>query len=558
MNQERSFLHASAKGPVALLLALMLAASVVLATPVAADSNTEGPFSSEEQFITQQYRDFLGRDPDAGGLNFWVAKLKSGSGGDAVISALATSPEFEGRVAPVVRLYYAYFRRAPDIDGLKFWAGKLGQGLAPVNVSQAFTESSEFVNTYGSLNDQDFVELVYQNVLGRPSDAEGREFWLSQLAAGRSRGSVMLGFSDSVENIIALDPIVKATMLYVGMLGRTPDSGLDYWAGVLRDGGSYAGVIGGFIAQDEYRNRVQGLYTAKHPLTGQITESVNTGRALAVKVDNNQAAVPQRNLQYADIVYEEEVEYGISRFIAVYQSQFPATVGPVRSARPTDFGILQALNLPVLAASGGSQPVLAILSDNDGVSVLNRNRESTPGAYSRSTTRRAPHNLFVNPSQLMATAPTGTAPVAMFDYREAHQYSAAGFEHSLGVATNGVRVDFGGTKVDYQWDPALRGWKRDQAGQVHKMDDGTVIAPDNVVVLELPHEPFFANSDTPVATSTGTGVAHVYTDGKYIQGTWLRVDANQPFTLRVGPEPVLLTPGQTWVALARPGRVTQK
>ncbi len=558
MTNARSGRTPARTGPLALLLALILAASAVFAAPVAADSNTEGPFSSEEQFIIQQYRDFLGRDPDAGGLNFWVGKLKGGSGGDAVINALATSPEFEGRIAPVVRLYYAYFRRSPDIDGLKFWAGKLGAGLAPVNVSQAFTESSEFINTYGALNDDAFIELVYQNVLGRASDAAGNEFWIGQLAAGRSRGSVMLGFSDSAENIRALDPVVKGTMLYVGMLGRTPDAGLDYWAGVLRDGGSYAGVIGGFIAQDEYRNRVAGLYAFKHPLTGQVTDTLNSGRALAVKVDNNQAAVPQRNLQYADIVYEEEVEYGISRFIAVYQSQFPTTVGPVRSARPTDFGILQALNLPVMASSGGSTAVLAILGDNDGVSVLNRNRETTPGAYARSSSRRAPHNLYVNTSQLMATATAGTAPAAMFDYREAHQYSAAGFEHPLGVATNGVTVNFGSTKVDYQWDPALRGWKRDQGGRVLKMDTGAVVAPDNVVVLELPHAPFFANSDTPVATSTGSGVAHVYTDGKYIQGTWLRVDANQPFTLRVGPEPILLTPGQTWVALARPGRVTQK
>ncbi len=536
-----------------LLLAMAVVSSITAPAPVAAESDNVGPFSTERWFITQQYRDFLGREPDAAGLNFWTGKLRSGSSGSEVINAMATSPEFEGRIAPVVRLYYAYFLRAPDILGLKFWAGKLGTGASTLAVSNEFAKSAEFQNTYGALNDAEFVQLVYQNVLDRDADSAGLEFWLAEMASGTTRGAVMLGFSESVENIRDMDPIVKATMMYVGMLGRAPEPlGLGYWSGVIRDGGAYTGVIGGFLAQAEYRNRMAGLYPVKHPLTGERSETTNPNRALAVKIDNNQGAVPQRALHDADIVFEEEVEFGISRFIAMYHSEFPATIGPVRSARTTDFGILGAFSLPVMAASGGNPTVLQILNDFDGVALVNRNRESTPWAYFRDNSRRAPHNLYVTSSQIMAAAPAGTAPQEIFEYRE------AGIASALGEATNGVRINYGRTTVEYQWNQQLLGWQRTQNGQTHKMDDGTVIAPDNVVVLEMEHRPSPADADTPEAISTGGGVAHVYTEGKHIVGTWQRFDVSQAFTLRVGPEPILLTPGETFVQLVRPGITTQR
>src|SRR5690606_17346764 len=58
--------------------------------------------------------------------------------------------------------------------------------------------------------------------------------------------------------------------------------------------------------------------------------------ALSIKIENSADARPQINLQYADVVYEEYVEYGISRLIAVYHSDWPEQVGPIRSMRPMD------------------------------------------------------------------------------------------------------------------------------------------------------------------------------------------------------------------------------
>ncbi len=535
------------------LLGLVLAVGTLAAGPAEADSNSVGPISRQDLFVDRQYQDFLGRKSDDAGRSFWVGRLKAGASGAAVVEALATSPEFEGRVAPVVRLYYAYFGRSPDFDGLNFWVGKLGQGGRMAGVSQAFAESAEFQNTYGSLSAEEFVDLVYQNVLGRSADDAGRDYWLGQMAAGASRGAVMLAFSDAAEYRQQMDGVVKATMLYVGLLRRQPDEiGLEYWAGVLSGGGSYRGAISGFLASAEYRTRVDAIYDEIQPLTGERTEAANTGRALAVKVDNIDSARPQKNLHIADIVIEEEVEFQLTRFIAFYHSELPAIIGPTRSARTTDFGILGAYNQPVLSSSGGNPIVLQILSEfEDRGTLINRNEASLPSAYFRDTSRRAPHNLYARTATIMNSVTAGDAPQSIFSFRP------SGIPSPVGTASNGVRVDFGRNDVSYIWDPAARGWQRWQNGSIHKMDDGTIIAPDNVVVQEVKYITSIADADTPEAVTTGTGRVHVFTDGKYISGTWSRAGGDDPTTLTDDSgAPILLTPGETWVALARPEQVS--
>ena len=76
------------------------------------------------------------------------------------------------------------------------------------------------------------------------------------------------------------------------------------------------------------------------PLTGVAVEEVPARPAIAVKVENTAAARPQSGLEDADIVWETIVEYEVSRFIAVFNSNLPKEVGPVRSARPVDLRVV--------------------------------------------------------------------------------------------------------------------------------------------------------------------------------------------------------------------------
>jgi hypothetical protein len=124
----------------------------------------------------------------------------------AVVSELRTPcPEVTDSID---RLYSAYFLRPPDAAGLQYWIERCMTGQRNLRqISEAFALSPEFERRYGTLDDAGFVELVYLNVLGRASDREGAAYWLNRVRAGLSPGAMMVGFSESGENIAATETV---------------------------------------------------------------------------------------------------------------------------------------------------------------------------------------------------------------------------------------------------------------------------------------------------------------------------------------------------------------
>ena len=118
--------------------------------------------------------------------------------GPAEGGPLATEPfvSATGRAGVIARLYYAVFERAPDLDGFDYWTNV---DLTVTGVAEWFVSSAEFVATYGNLSNTAFVDRVYLNVLGRPADGEGHNYWVGLLDAGTTRGDLMIGFSESLE-----------------------------------------------------------------------------------------------------------------------------------------------------------------------------------------------------------------------------------------------------------------------------------------------------------------------------------------------------------------------
>ncbi len=121
---------------------------------------------------------------------------------DALIEDLADSPfaGSTGRAGSVLRLYTAVFLRLPDQAGFDYWAETNDWDLR--RMAAFFASSDEFVATYGALDDRGFVELMYENVLGRPGEDEGVEFWID-VAGTTGRAEVVIGFSESIEYIAA-------------------------------------------------------------------------------------------------------------------------------------------------------------------------------------------------------------------------------------------------------------------------------------------------------------------------------------------------------------------
>ena len=163
------------------------------------------------EFVDLIYRNLFDRSPDAGGGAFWRGRLDAGMTRGAVMVEFSESPEYidetgtsaasPGAAHQIWRLYRAYLGRNADQQGFDFWYAEQFNGRSLDSISDAFAASPEFVDKYGALTNEDFIDLIYRDVLGRPPEASGRAFWIAQLDNGRTRGSTMVAFSESPEYI---------------------------------------------------------------------------------------------------------------------------------------------------------------------------------------------------------------------------------------------------------------------------------------------------------------------------------------------------------------------
>ncbi len=283
------------------------------------------------------------------------------------------------------------------------------------------------------------------------------------------------------------------------------------------------------------------------PLTGlPITDPALAGRtALVVKIDNHPSARPQSGLNQADIVFEENVEQ-LTRFAAVYQSQNPDPVGPIRSGRTQDVELLGSLNKPIFAWSGGNPGVTKIINGSDFVVAnVQSNARGVSKSY-RSRDRSAPHNLYAQGSGLFTmTAGAETPPPQQFVYRQA---GAA----ATGEDSGGVDLKMDGVSVSWKFDTRSNTYLRFQGGKAHNDAALGQVSAENVVVLVVDYGRSAVDARAPEAQTTGTGEAFVFTGDKLVHGKWTRIERLGPYVLTDDKgDPILLTPGRTWVELAR-------
>lgn len=101
--------------------------------------------------------------------------------------------------ARVLRLYWTFFDRKPDAGGALYWLDQYERCQTIERIAEFFNASPEFIDTYGDLDDEAFIELVYQNTLDRNPDAAGASYWLGRLQTNINRSELMVHFSFSVE-----------------------------------------------------------------------------------------------------------------------------------------------------------------------------------------------------------------------------------------------------------------------------------------------------------------------------------------------------------------------
>jgi hypothetical protein len=283
-----------------------------------------------------------------------------------------------------------------------------------------------------------------------------------------------------------------------------------------------------------------------NPLTGGAPTK---GPVIAVKIDDTAPGRPQRNIDQANIVYVEEVEAGLDRLIAVYDTSKPV-VGYVRSIRLSDPELLLQYGKITLAASGGSHPSLRTLKASKLPSWINDNH--APYFV------RAPHpgdhgyiNLTLNLAKVSQKIKTAGARNVGFVWNA----KPAGL--SALPKANRLTTRVGVQAIQFVYNAKTRRYIRVIGGVEQKAADGKYISTPNVIVeqCKITNTRYLDVNRNPqqFTHSIGRGVLRLFRNGRVYAGTWSRKSLDSPTILRDSKgRQITLMPGGAWVVLTRP------
>lgn len=280
------------------------------------------------------------------------------------------------------------------------------------------------------------------------------------------------------------------------------------------------------------------------PLRGTSVEVGSLAHAsIAAKIDNHPDARPQVGLEHTDLLFEELVEGGLTRYVAVWQSDIPELLGPVRSIRPMDPNIISPFG-GIVAYSGGQQRFVNLMRNTPVYNAIH-GQADTASTFFRTKDKAAPHNVLVKARELLAQHTDLAAPAQQFAY-------------SLDVPSATATKDGAPTaSLDYKFSNLISGsWAYDSAGQRFlrsqsgKADldsSGAQLMATNIVVLRVPVANDF---NVPRTEMIGGGEAWVSTGGGTSHATWSKASATDPIHL-VDDQGVAirLAPGNTWIEL---------
>lgn len=285
------------------------------------------------------------------------------------------------------------------------------------------------------------------------------------------------------------------------------------------------------------------------PLTGLpvsgSSSSVLRHPVLVLKMDNTSSSSPQEGLSSADLVVEEMVEGGVTRLAAFYYSSIPQQVGPVRSMRASDIGIVSPVGASVVTS--GAAPVTIGRIQKAGIHFYG---EGTSGFF-RDSGRRAPYNLFTNLSDVAKAAKQ--RPGRPLDYLP---WGSEGHLAGGGPATSISAAFSRGHATVWSYHDGLYVNENTNAGA------GDEFPADTVLVLRVQvgdagyRDP--AGNPVPETKLVGKGEAMLFHGGDFVRATWSKDHLDAPIELSTKDGKLAVPAGHTWIELvpAASGAVT--
>lgn len=269
--------------------------------------------------------------------------------------------------------------------------------------------------------------------------------------------------------------------------------------------------------------------------------------AVAIKIENNPVAYPLSGLEDAEIVYEEPVEGGLTRFMAIYHCTDSPQAGPVRSARIVDPPIMSPYT-HILGAAGGNDIVMGALNDADIVTIdetkarTAMQRIDRPGITSE-------HTLYAD------TAAIRKLGRKQFDETPPDDIFEFGDLPGVGRRARTVTLTFSaGAVVTYEWNGDR--WARSDGDAPLANDAGEQIQVDNVIIEEhtVNHSAelgdILGTPSPEIEDVTGAGRAFLFRDGRVFVGRWTRESEDEPVRFETNKgDAFVLHPGTTWIEL---------
>jgi hypothetical protein len=285
-------------------------------------------------------------------------------------------------------------------------------------------------------------------------------------------------------------------------------------------------------------------YSYYFPLTGIGSETNTDGRAVAVMINNFPKARPQSGLNKADITYEVLAEGGITRFLAVFQSEKPTNIGPVRSAR--DYYIELAKGLDALYVCHGSSPKAEEMMKSGYIDSLD-GMVYDGTLFKRASFRKPPHNSYITYENILKGVKL--KKYSMDQTPPAFEFlTKAESEKLTGVTATSVKVTYSSNKSfvsDYQYDSSVGRYKRFSGGeQTVDLETKDPILLDNIFIVEMNHQIIDSSGRRSIDLKSG-GRAYLLQKGKVNEVEWKNVNGRIiPF--KNGKE-VPFVQGKTWV-----------
>lgn len=275
-----------------------------------------------------------------------------------------------------------------------------------------------------------------------------------------------------------------------------------------------------------------GAEGTQNPLTG---EPVPPDRVLAVAVDGTPEAAPQVGLDQADVVYLDGAEGDATGPLAVFQTEVPSRVGPVRAATAGDVDLLDGYGGVAFAAVGADAAAAAGADPSD-TDLQLLSPDTAADGFLPDPARTAPFDLLADgPALLDAARGSATAPDVGFRFGEAPDDGSPVESASYELPASTFEVE----------------WSEDEDAWVHL--DGPGVLPDGAgaaltsdTVLFLAQREDAAGSEGPA----GGGEVTVLRDGQAFPGSWSRDPATGATTFEDDSgDDLLLDQGSVWVVL---------